>query len=395
MTMATAKKLPSGSWRIQPCKTLADGTKLRTSITAPTKKEAELLAIQWQVEQEQHSSENLTLGDALDEYLKTLEKTGSSPTTLREYKSRRKTAFPLLENCMVRKITPAMIQKNIDKRLETVSLKTVRNDFYFLRPVLALYAPDLPLNRIKLGRQQKRKKIHMKESWKYEIPRQCAAMFGKQDFYLYILFMIFAGLRPSEAYGLTWADISPTPTTRLWQGEQFEVGYITVNKATVRTDDNGFATKAPKTHAGVRTFELDWSFFAELYAARPRGANSEKIFHQNPYCNHRKWRNLQKAMGLPTELRQYDLRHYYATDVAYSGASEEELMERMGHSTAAFSHSVYVEIFEERQNALNAVLSHRTADAIKHLTDSEKSLRMAKTGVSEQSTHTETHTNAK
>lgn len=368
--MATAKKLPSGSWRIQPCITLSDGTRLRVSITAPTKAEANRLAAQWLASQEmeQELNRNLTVGDAVDQYIGSCEKAGASPTTIKEYKSRRKTAFPLIENCRLSNLTAALIQRNIDHRLEKVSIKTVRNDFYLLKPVLALYAPGINLQRIKLAKKPKRKKIHMQESWRTAIPSKIAEMYGKSDFYLYILFLIFAGVRPSEAYALQWQDLSEEPTTRLFEGNQYNVGYITINKATVRTSSNGYAIKPPKTDAGNRTIELDWSFFAELYSVRPRCAAHDRVFKINPYCNERKWRNVKTALKLPPDLRQYDLRHFHATDIANSGATEEEIMERMGHSTAAFSHAVYVEIFEEHQSALNAALAVRTADAIKHLT---------------------------
>ena len=45
--MAKAKRLPSGNWNVQAYKTI-DGKKIRKSITAETKAEAEYLAEQWQ-----------------------------------------------------------------------------------------------------------------------------------------------------------------------------------------------------------------------------------------------------------------------------------------------------------------------------------------------------------
>ena len=70
------------------------------------------------------------------------------------------------------------------------------------------------------------------------------------------------------------------------------------------------------------------------------------------------WLVIRKQLGLPKTMRFYDLRHFYATALAYSGASEEEIMSRMGHSTSTFTHQVYIELFEEQTLTVNANLTH-------------------------------------
>ena len=372
--MATqAHRLPSGNWRIQPSKQLRDGTLVRTSITAPTRREAEKQAALWYGLQTDldAASDRMTVDDALDAYINSCEKAGASPSTIKEYKSRKRTSFPKIINCRLTDLTPAMIQAQIDSRIEEKSIKTVRNDFYLLRPTLAMYAPNINLSRIKIAKKPKRTKLHMQEKWRTQIPLKVAELYGKNDFYIYILFLIFAGIRPSEAFALKWADLSAEPLTRLYMRRKYATGRIAISKAIVRTNENKYQEKPPKTDAGNRTIVLDWSFFEELYAVRPRGKPEERIFQKNPYCNERKWRHVKEALNIPPDLRQYDLRHFHATDVAYSGASEEELMERMGHSTAAFSHSVYVEIFDTHENAVNALLAQKTAEGINILRNAQ------------------------
>ena len=82
------------SWRIQPSKKLSDGTLVRTSITAPTKKEADRLAALW-YEQQEESRSKRTLGDSIDDYINSCEKSGASPSTIKEYTSRRKNSFQI------------------------------------------------------------------------------------------------------------------------------------------------------------------------------------------------------------------------------------------------------------------------------------------------------------
>ena len=49
--MATAKKLPSGSWRVRVYTGTVDGKKKYTSTTADTKKKAELMAAQYSLQE--------------------------------------------------------------------------------------------------------------------------------------------------------------------------------------------------------------------------------------------------------------------------------------------------------------------------------------------------------
>ena len=92
--MAKAKQLPSGNWRIQPHKTV-NGKYIRTSITAPTKKEAERLAANWEVEKEEEKKKasKETLRDVLKKYIETCKSQGSSPSTIKGYTSQLKVSF--------------------------------------------------------------------------------------------------------------------------------------------------------------------------------------------------------------------------------------------------------------------------------------------------------------
>ena len=75
--MAKAKKLPSGNYRCLACKTI-DGKKINKSFTAATKKEAELLAIEWQNENS-ITDNSITLSKAVDNYI-ALRRNTVSPT---------------------------------------------------------------------------------------------------------------------------------------------------------------------------------------------------------------------------------------------------------------------------------------------------------------------------
>jgi hypothetical protein len=50
--------------------------------------------------------------------------------------------------------------------------------------------------------------------------------------------------------------------------------------------------------------------------------------------------------------------------MVHAGATEEELSSAMGHSTSNFSHSVYVETFEESRNKVNKAMANAVASML-------------------------------
>ena len=64
--MATAKKTASGNWRVLAYTGKgADGKRRYKSFTAPTKKEAELLAAQYMMQEEAREKTGMTVGEQL------------------------------------------------------------------------------------------------------------------------------------------------------------------------------------------------------------------------------------------------------------------------------------------------------------------------------------------
>ena len=158
--MATAKKLPSGSWRVrvyshteevlQP-----DGTKKEKKIyksftcddpTPRGKRKCEAEAAEWAKEKETKTkSESLTFQQALNNYISSRENV-LSPTTLREYKSIKNNYIRSLMNIKIDSITQDDIQKAINIESLTHSPKTVRNIHGLISATLKVYRPSMALN---------------------------------------------------------------------------------------------------------------------------------------------------------------------------------------------------------------------------------------------------------
>lgn len=318
--MANARRLPSGSWRVQVYAGRDEnGKMILQSFTAPTKREAERDAAVWAMERKRKLKSSLTLGEAIDKFIDTCKAQGYSPSTIPDYISRRNHSYPTLINRKIDEITAADVQSAMDERAAERSVKTVRNDYFLLKKVLNKYAPGTDLSGIILAKRQKRRKVSMSESWAEDI---LTYAHSDPELYIYCALTISAGLRSSESYALTWGDISPKPVTMLSGDTTLKLGYITVNKACVRSS-TGYVTKTTKTESGIRTIPVAWSLINSITGVKQRGTDDERILELKPALIDRRWVKLREALNLPDTMRFYDLRHYYATSLAYSGASEE------------------------------------------------------------------------
>lgn len=354
--MASVRKLPSGRWMAE---TYDHGR--RRAYTADTKKEAERLAAIGLEEDRANARKGMTLDEAIAAYIETCKAQGYSPSTIAEYNARRRQSYGKIASQRLESLTPVNIQAQLDARANAgKSVKTVRNDFYLLRAVLSVYAPRIDLTKIRLAKRQSREKILFREAMPQEILD--AAENQPPDFQIYLALIMMAGLRPSEVYALRLEDVSAEPIT-VAADPPCQVGRISVHAAEVRDENGVYTRKKPKTKSGNRVQLVAWSliaFIRDLSAAKEPG---DKLVALKPNSATKYWTAFKTANGLPPDMRLYDLRHLYATAVANSGASEEELAARMGHSTSAFSHAVYVELFQERRESVNVTLTRVTDTA--------------------------------
>ncbi len=373
--MANAKKLSSGNWRIRIfLGTDKSGHKCYKSFTAPTKKQAEREATQWQLAHEKDKDDNnkqkeLTVEEAMDSFLDTCRSQGYSPSTICAYLSIRNKSFPELLPLEVSEVTAHQIQQIINAHMMSKKIKTVRNEYYFLKKVMFIYAPDLDLRRIIIARKPKPKKRTFDES----LPDHVLVLAREDvDFYLYCNFVLSASLRPSETFALTWGDISKEPITIECDGSLTQYGRISITKASVYSENREYVLKDTKTAAGNRVNYVDWSFFEDLYSLKPRGKDDEQILSLKPNQIGYRWNKLKKRANLPENFVFYDLRHYFATDLAYSGASEEEIRETMGHSSITVTHDHYIEMFKKNKIRSNEKMAQKIRERMSHFMDTGK-----------------------
>lgn len=163
---------------------------------------------------------------------------------------------------------------------------------------------------------------------------------------LWILTLLYTGMRPGETFSLTWADID------------FANNEIHVRTAKESGSKN---IKEPKTFAGTR----DIPIHAELLPLlkERKGKDCNLVFPtgagnmQNENSIRRLWtgfkRELDIYMGaklyrneiiehaVADDLTPYCLRHTFATDCAKAGVPLETVRWLMGHSDIAITANIY------------------------------------------------------
>ncbi len=140
--MATAKKLPSGQYRVLIyIGKDNNGKRKYKSFTAGTKKEAEYLASEYlMANKAKNEPLSITLGEAYDRYIESKENI-LSPSTVREYRHARNRDFKNLMKKRVYDLTNEIIQAEINNDAITRSWKTIRNS---LRIVVVCFKGLLP-----------------------------------------------------------------------------------------------------------------------------------------------------------------------------------------------------------------------------------------------------------
>lgn len=359
--MAKAKKLPSGSWRVQASYTDDQGVVHRASFTEDTAKLAEAKAAMWRAGmlEKAENHRHAPLGEAIDEYIETCRVTGMSPATIRGYVSLRNNAYESLINKRVNLITVRDLQQWINVRAKDVTPKTVRNSLGLLQSVLKMHEVRLDFSVLKLPKPQH---DEMSIPTDAQVTSLLDAVYNDDDMFLAIAFAALMGLRRSEICGLKWTDISPRGGSAT----------LRVDKALVMGENGTHYEKAPKTQAGVRELMIPAPLYEEL---RRRRSLRPSIISLTPNALSLKYSRLVETLGAPS--RFHNLRHYHASVMLREGVPEKYIIADMGHSSFDMVKRVYGHVMGERMDSIHAAMECHASEVLKlHTkshTDAEKS----------------------
>lgn len=311
--MATAKKLPSGSWRCLATKVI-NGQKTRKSFTASDKRTAERLAIEWQTEVEQVNLNNITLFEAYQRYIDA-KRNVLSPSTVRAYEKLSKYSLQDVMHIKVDKLTIEMLQRAINVYSATHSPKSVRNCNGLLSAVLKMFRPGFSLN-ITLPQKEK-KVVYIPTD---EDIKNLLKIIKDTEYEIPVMLAAFGGMRQGEICALTSDDVKGN--------------FVTINKSLVLTPEGELKSKSPKTFSSYRTIEIPDVLAEKLKDLRG------KIIKLTPRALSIGFGRLLKKNNMP-HFRFHDLRHYYVSTLHSIGIPDKYIMAQGGWSTNYTMQNVY------------------------------------------------------
>lgn len=349
--MATAKKLPSGSWR---CRVYShteevlqtDGTKKEKKIyksftcddpTPKGKRKCEAEAAAWADRKDFQlaRSNKLTFGDALDQYIESRSAV-LSPGTIREYKRSRKKDLQELMEKQLDRITQNDIQKAINKEALTHSPKSVKNMHGLVSAVFDVYRPDFRL-KTKLPEKVRPRLNIPSES---DIKRLLEVV-KDTDMEVPVLLAAFGPMRRGEICAL--------------DSDHINGNVVHVEYSIAMNDKREWVKKRPKSYAGDR-----YITFPDFVIAKISNINGN-ITELNPGMITNRFNRLLKRYDIPG-FRFHDLRHYSASMLHAMNVPDHYIMQRGGWGSDTVLKQVYRHVLEEETKKQNDRINERFSE---------------------------------
>lgn len=286
--MATAKRLPSGNYRVRVYShTDNSGRKVYESFTARTKQEAEMMATQFANDNDRNRAQDLTVKEAVQSYIDS-NKAALSPSTIYGYMADAK-RIDCIGNLRIRKLTSKDIQGLVTEMMnKELSPKTIKNTYALLRSSLTFSGIDKKF-MVHLP-SVSRKTKNSPENDQIEALYNAASKQMK----IAIALGAFHSLRRGEIAALKYGDI---------QGNM-----LTIHADVVRGVDKKWNYKAtPKTDASNRVVYLPQQLLDLIGTGDP----DEFILGIYPDSISASFRRLKRNLGI--DITFHDLRHYFAS----------------------------------------------------------------------------------
>lgn len=344
--MATAKQLPSGSWRVQ----VYDAeNKKYISFTSKLpgkagKNEAELLAKEWQAGRKSKSNKsNKDVYDLVKEYIESKEPL-LSPSSIRGY-------YIILNNSLgdfgkqkVKTLTEKDLQYWVSTNSMKYKPKSVKSQFGLITAALRQEKIDLDFKKVLLPQiPEPERKIpneeeisiilNMVEGTSVEIP---------------VTIAVTLGLRQSEIAGLKWSD--------------YDGAFLYIHGAKVPNKKNQYVYKdSVKNKSSKRKLEVEGVLKERLDRAERK---KEFISPMLPSSVLRKFDQLCAKNGLP-QFTMHEQRHGNASYMLAKGVPDKYAMKRLGHSTPNMLKNVYQHLYEDKEKEVAKTLSNSFDDLYK------------------------------
>lgn len=345
--MASARKLKSGAWNIRVYDyTDAEGRVHHTSLTAPTKAEAEFMAAQYvsaRPKGKRRQKADLTVREAVEKYIE--RSSVLSPTTILGYKRMLNYGFPELMSRKVKDLDDDAMQAAINNECrrpsaklpgKAISTKTVINEWGLLASALksicgTTYTVRLP-----------KKQQHIKE---LPAPETVFSMVRGTSIELPCLLAMWLSFSMSEIRGLMCSSVHD--------------GCVIISQVKVDAEDGEVIKENAKTSTRLRMHRLP-PYLLQLIEDTEEYRNYAQTGADGPLVplNHSqiygRWKHLCKKHGIVMTF--HDLRHMSASIMLALGVPDKYAMERGGWSTPHVMKSVYQHTLSAERQRIDAVV---------------------------------------
>ncbi len=319
--MATAKKLPSGNYRVQLyIGKDANGKRQYKSFTADTKKEAEYLAAQYNQLNVDICRTEMRLSEAVERYIKSKENI-LSPSTVRGYYVVLKNYLPELMSTQLKDITAERVQIAFNDFAKSHSPKTCRNAHGLISAALKVNRPELQLTTTLP--QKQRREIYVPDEQEV---LQIQKLARGTNIEIPFLLAVQCGLRASEISGLSLSEVHDD--------------YIMIKQARIDGLD-GATLKAPKSVSGYRKIPISH----ELHDYLVTNAVENRVCNLTAGEISSYWGKFRARHGLDISLNFHALRHHFASKCLLLGMPQKYIAELMGHSSLDMIEKVYQHTF--------------------------------------------------
>lgn len=339
--MASAKKLPSGSYRalVYDGKD-SEGKRKYKSFTAPTKKQAEYLAAQYAAKK-RCVVESMTVGEAIDRYIDS--KDGVlSPTTINEYRRMRRNYLQGLMPLRIDRITREQIQNAVNDEAKKHAAKTVINAHGLLSAAMSMHNPDFVL-KTTLPRKVKKLKRDLPTS-----DDVMAAIHGDRA-ELPVLLALCLCLRMSEVRGIRKSAVSGN--------------FLSIERVIVTVNGQHIEKELLKTDESRRIEEIP-DFLRDMILSQP----TEYATTMSGHIIYKHFVRCMKRAGFE-KVRFHDLRHISASDMHSHGISDKVAAERGGWSGTQTMRQVYQHSFSDERKKADKIMNSRYEELYRKISE--------------------------
>lgn len=331
--MASARKLPSGNWRVRVFDGKdRNGKEHFRSFTAPTKKQAEFLAAEYAAKKK-YTANNMTVGQAIERYINSKDNI-LSPTTIQGYWKVRHQYLQSLMDIPIDKLTREQVQIAVNQQSLTHSAKTVINAHGLLAAALSMYNPDFVL-KTTLPRKVKRLKRDLPTS--EEVMRIVHGTPAE----LPVLLALCCCLRMSEVRGIRKSAVHGN--------------MLSIERVIVTVDRQHVEKELPKTDASRRIEELP-DFLRDMILSQP----TEYATTLTGKAIYSRFTRLMAKEG--HKVTFHDLRHISASDMHSQGIPDKVAAERGGWSGTQTMQNVYQHSFSDDRKKADKIMNGRYSE---------------------------------